>query len=192
MEYANRGIFTSRNLSMDYSPKKILIIGGGIAGISLAYFLQDSKEYKVTVIEKSTGWRTIGFAVGIWANGLKILKKLNLGNSFWEKTTLTKKGAIMNLKGKKVFDVPASQISRSEIARTVDRELLHRAITEQLSENITIRFNTDFIDIKQNGEKAVVTFNNSEVEEFDLVVGADGMRSKVRESVFGDFMKPYG
>ena len=68
---------------MDHSPKKILIIGGGIAGISLASFLQDDKEYEITIIERASAWRTIGYAVGIWANGLDILKNLNLSNNFW-------------------------------------------------------------------------------------------------------------
>lgn len=177
---------------MEFSPKKVLIIGGGIAGISLASFLQDDKEYEITIVERAPAWRTIGYAVGIWANGLKILKKLNLSNSFWENTTLTKKGAIMNTRGKIVFDVPASQIGISELARTVERELLHRSITERLSKDVIVHFNTDFIDIKQHSGKVIVTFTDGKAEEFDLVVGADGMRSKVRQEVFGDFMKPYG
>lgn len=177
---------------MNHSPKKILIVGGGIAGISLAYFLQDSKKYKITLIERASTWRTIGYAIGIWANGLNILKKMNLSNEFWENSTLTKKGAIMNLKGEAVFDILASKITKSEIARTVERELLHRSITDNLLENVDIRFNTDFIDIKQEKEKVLVNFNNNKPEEFDLVVGADGMRSKVREGVFGDFIRPYG
>ncbi len=59
---------------------KILISGGGIAGITLAYFLQ--KNHDVTIVEKAPEWRTIGYGVGIWRNGLAILEKMPLSSEF--------------------------------------------------------------------------------------------------------------
>jgi len=59
---------------------KILIVGGGIAGITTAYFLQ--KNHDVTIAERATQWRTIGYGIGIWKNGLDILRKLPLNAQF--------------------------------------------------------------------------------------------------------------
>jgi 2-polyprenyl-6-methoxyphenol hydroxylase-like FAD-dependent oxidoreductase len=171
--------------------KKVLIIGGGIAGIALANFLQDS-DWDITITERASGWRTIGFGVGIWINGLKILQKLNLGESFWSKTTLIAGGAVVDISGRMIFEIPASKLGVSEMARTVERDVLHKALTRRFSDKVTIRFNTDFADIKQLSDKVEVTFKDGSAEQFDVVVGADGIRSEVRQKIFGDHMKSYG
>ena len=59
--------------------KKILIVGGGIAGIATARLLQD-KGYYIKIIEKQTAWQSSGTGLYLPSNGLVALDKIGLGD----------------------------------------------------------------------------------------------------------------
>ncbi|MEO5646073.1 MAG: hypothetical protein ABIO57_03345 [Candidatus Paceibacterota bacterium] len=64
-------------------------------------------------------------------NGLRIMQKFNLGDSFWNETTLVQKGAIIDLHGNMICDIPSSALGIPEIARTIERDKLHKTITDK-------------------------------------------------------------
>jgi 2-polyprenyl-6-methoxyphenol hydroxylase-like FAD-dependent oxidoreductase len=170
---------------------KILIVGGGIAGITLGYFLQ--KNHNITIIEKSSKWRTIGYGIGIWKNGLAILNKLPLASEFWDSGCPVHQGATLSSKGDILFQMSFEKSGKDKpIAFTFEREILHCAINTLLGK-IAVRFNTTIAAIVQSVSGVEVAFNDGTKEKFDLVVGADGVRSTIRSLVFGDtFLKSYG
>jgi 2-polyprenyl-6-methoxyphenol hydroxylase-like FAD-dependent oxidoreductase len=156
--------------------KNVLIVGGGIAGITLAYFLQ--KKYKVTIIEKASGWRTIGYGVGIWKSGIDILRKMPLSQDFWSSAWPVNKGATIGSKGQILLEMPFdTQLKDEPITYAFERDLLHKAI-HSLLDTTEVKFNTTFDNIQNS-------------EQYDLIVGADGVRSKVREKFFGNASKSY-
>lgn len=169
---------------------KILIVGGGIAGITLAHLLQ--KKHQITIIEKGPAWRTIGYGVGIWKNGLDILRKLSLDQNFWNSGYPVRQGATLSSKGEIQFQMSFETNEKDQpIAITFEREILHEAIHRKL-ENVAIKFNTTIKSINQLDSEAEAEFGDGSKERFDLIVGADGVRSTVRSLIFGDKLKSYG
>lgn len=169
--------------------KKVLIVGGGIAGVTLAGLIQD--QYEVTVVEKSSEWRTIGYAVCLWKNGIDILKKLDLPKSFWDQAYPSHTGSIFGERAQKVINIDFSSISDGVITQAVTRESLHVALIEKLR-SVTVYFNTTCTSIDQDNLGVTVVFSNGKKERFDMVVGADGVYSQVREHVFGlRCLRPY-
>ena len=60
---------------------KILIVGAGIGGLTLAAFLRDSNiEYDI--VEKAPDWSHQGYSLSLWNNGRNILRKLDLAEKF--------------------------------------------------------------------------------------------------------------
>ncbi len=66
---------------------KVLIEGGGIAGLTLASFLE-KQGIDCVIVEKSETFHHLGFGIAIWDMGLKILKKLNVDEKLREKAIL--------------------------------------------------------------------------------------------------------
>ncbi|MDB4984759.1 MAG: 2-polyprenyl-6-methoxyphenol hydroxylase-like oxidoreductase [Patescibacteria group bacterium] len=173
------------------SKRKILIVGGGIAGVALADFL-DSSKFEVTIAERAPEWRTIGYAIGVWVNGLRILKKFDLPESFWDKFEPVDSGAVIDLSGSPISIITKEMIGKDTLAGKIERDLLHKALIGKLPKEVAVRFGVTCIDFKQKPGGVAVTFSDETEETFDLVVGADGMRSQVRESIFGNYLKSYG
>ena len=162
--------------------KKILIVGGGIAGTTLAGLLQNSCD--ITLIEEGPEWRTIGYAVGIWKSGLNILRKLELPDSFWKKTFTATQGSILGSKGQTLVSVKFNRIENGDITQAITREDLHTALISKLH-NVKVFFSTTVQSLEQRAAAVKVVLSDNRTETYNLVVGADGVYSKTRTLVFG-------
>lgn len=170
--------------------KNILIVGGGIAGTTLAYLLQE--QHNITLVEKSSGWRTIGYGVGVWRNGLEILRKLPLSPEFWASCFVVNQGAVLSAKGDILMEGSFGGNQKDEPSVfTFEREVIHNAIHSLLTE-VKVRFSTNVKSISQTASTVEVEFSDGQRQQFDFVVGADGLRSTVRSLVFGDKLRDYG
>jgi 2-polyprenyl-6-methoxyphenol hydroxylase-like FAD-dependent oxidoreductase len=75
----------------------------------------------------------------------------------------------------------------------ITRTNLHNALIKSIGEKVKINLGVTVSEIIQENSKACVTFSTGEKEVFDLVVGADGIHSQIRDMVFGrDYLKYYG
>lgn len=164
---------------------KIIIVGGGIAGLTLASLLQDKHE--VTLIERSTEWRSIGFIIGIPRIGLNILRKLKVSKSFWKKLYPIKNASYLDGDGNKLMNIDFNY--KDEVS--VKREDLHKEIGKTLKK-VNVRFGTTVEKIINHKNLVEVTLSDGTTDNYDLLVGADGMRSKIRQRVFGKKLKNYG
>ncbi len=166
---------------------KILIVGGGIAGLGLANFLQRYPQWDITIAERSPEWKTIGYAIGLHGNGEQALAELGLYEAFQKFSYAGEDNTVFTTDGRLLHRLLYSLLRyRDKPVSSFYRQDLHGL----LSGNLTIkdiRFNCHITDIArtEDGEnRQIVTFSNgaeSTTEVFDLVVGADGMRSWIRE-----------
>jgi 2-polyprenyl-6-methoxyphenol hydroxylase-like FAD-dependent oxidoreductase len=94
---------------------------------------------------------------------------------------------VVNRAGKKVAGFPANAFSRVTGGRFVSlpRSELAGSICGQLDNRVEMIFGDSIAGIEQTGSSVRVTFEHGPEREFDLVVGADGLHSRVRELVFG-------
>ncbi|HYC34683.1 MAG TPA: NAD(P)/FAD-dependent oxidoreductase [Candidatus Paceibacterota bacterium] len=177
--------------SENQSRKNVLVVGGGIAGVTLASLLSTEK-YDVTIVEKGPAWRTLGYAIGLWKVGIDILKKLPLKEGFWAEIYPMKRSHFLNHNHRVIAEIDFNKLAKGGLgALTVERNFLHGALVELLPSSVESRFNTTIQQIEDDGKKVHVTFNDGSKESFDLVVIADGMRSATRSLVFGDCLYKY-
>lgn len=160
----------------------VLIVGAGIAGLSLAALLQQ-RGLTPVVIEKSASLSEKGYMLGLYPIGANVLRTLHLYDAYLEQSAAGQYYEAYTDKGKllKSFSFetlcnrygPYRLLSRQELL-----QLLH-----QPCHHMHIRFNTEIVGLKQNEQSVQVNFNDKTTETYDLVIGADGIHSSTRNLI---------
>ena len=169
---------------------RVLIVGGGIAGLTLAGLLQQ-RGFRPEVVEKTHDYGGVGYVLGLWPAGSSILKGLGLYEDYAEAGELFSTYSIADSHGETLhsYDMasladeygPAYLVMRAEL---VDR--LRSRVDDDL-----VRMGTTVSALEQDAESVHVSFDDGSAGTYDLVVGADGIRSQIRELVFGDVPLDY-
>jgi salicylate hydroxylase len=169
---------------------KIVIAGAGIGGLTAAAALL-KKGFDVTILEQAQALKEIGAGVQLSPNATRVLYQLGVGDIL--------EGLACEPPGKRVrlwntgqtwrlFDLGAA--SREIYGYpyfTLHRADLHQALADAvyaLSPN-AIRLGEKVEGIKQSGGKVEVQTVAGAVYEADLLIGADGVHSRVRRALFG-------
>ncbi|HEV7424143.1 MAG TPA: NAD(P)/FAD-dependent oxidoreductase [Candidatus Paceibacterota bacterium] len=172
---------------------KILIVGGGVAGPALTQFLKDSAD--ITLVDKAPLWGNIGYGINLWGNGQKILKDLGIDQEVLKEGYEIPWNVFEDKKGKILSTILFDVFHPYGSATIVTRSALQQALVKDLEKyrNIKIKLNTTVSNIIQNNTSVEVAFSDGSKDIFDLVVGADGIHSQIRDMVFGNnFLKYYG
>ncbi|MBV9159040.1 MAG: FAD-dependent monooxygenase [Candidatus Kaiserbacteria bacterium] len=171
---------------------KVLIVGGGIAGCTCAAFLQMNGVAEITLIEKAPRFSTIGYLIGFWGAGRNIMKKLGVEHVLDEKGFEYSEDIVRDQHGRLMKIIKPDALKHHGPAVVIKREDLHRALYELLG-GVDVRFGTRVMNIMRQADSVIVVMSDGREERYDLVIGADGIRSSIRELVFGPgFVKSYG
>ena len=175
----------------------VLISGGGVAGLALAYWLE-KEGFHSTVVERSPALRQGGQAVDIRGVALDVVKAMDLHDDIYALRT--------RLRGMSVLDADGKEIERTE-ERTfsagrldsddieIFRDDLCRLLTDKAGAQVEYLYGDSIRELAQDGQGASVVFRGGQQRRFDLVVGADGIYSNVRKLVFGEdapYLVPLG
>lgn len=163
---------------------KILIVGAGIAGLCLARRL-DGLNIDYTLIEKSPAFSGDGAGICLPANAVAGIEKLGLKEQLLDIAHQVQQVHYVKPSGKilasaSLLDAPLNTQPFVALPRAKLLELLRQGMQDK------VRFGVmpSTIEHKKDGVK--VTFNDESAETFDLVIGADGINSQVREQVFAE------
>lgn len=162
--------------------KHILISGASIAGPALAFWL-NRYGFKVTVVERAPHIRPGGYAVDFRGTAMQVLAQMNLLEEIRKFETRAGKISMVNKKNKEVARMPDGFTSGELEIRRGD---LANILYEASKADTEYIFDDSVTEITQDAAGATVTFLRGATRRFDLVVGADGLHSKVRSVVFGD------
>jgi len=169
---------------------RIGIVGGGIGGLTAALALL-RKGQNVTIFEQASELQEVGAGLQISPNGVRVLFDLGL-----ERET---RAICFEPAGKeirlwntgdtwKLFDLGVESQARYGFPYiTVHRNDLHQILVkavEALSPG-AIRLAHRFTDVEQRSGKVELSFHDKPSASFDVVIGADGVHSKMRELLFG-------
>jgi 2-polyprenyl-6-methoxyphenol hydroxylase-like FAD-dependent oxidoreductase len=156
---------------------RILIVGGGIGGLTVALALRQF-GFEAEVYEQAPALLDIGAAIALWPNATRVLERLDLGE-----TIRAHAGEMREIRW---LDRHGFPINRVRIANAV---ALHRADLQSTllhalpPESITLGHSLVGYDTR--GDKVVARFSTGEEIEADFLLGADGIHSRARSQLLG-------
>ncbi len=170
----------------------VLISGAGIAGPALAYWLARYGA-AVTVVEHAAGPRPGGQAVDFkGAVHDEVLRRMGIRDEVYRRQTGGVDGVVVDAAGRKIAAVPGDIVSGDvEILRGDLADLLH----EHSRDQVEYLFGDTITALAETADGVRVTFAHAAPRTVDLVVGADGIHSRVRGLAFGpeaEFVEPTG
>src|SRR5690349_184323 len=165
---------------------RILISGAGIAGSTLAYWLA---RYGMTptLVERAPRLRTGGYVIDFWGAGFEVAKRMGLLPRLLRTGYAVREVRVVDRHGRRVSGFPASAFARAARGgfTSLPRGDLAASIFDILAGKVETIFGDTIVQIHQTADQVEVTFDRHGTRRFDLVVGADGLHSRVRELVFG-------
>lgn len=166
------------------------IVGGGIGGLTAALALL-RKGHDVTVFEQARELQEVGAGLQISPNGVRVLFDLGLENEI-RAICFEPEGKEIRLWNTgdtwKLFDLGVESQARYGFPYiTVHRNDLHQALVKAIDAIApeTIRLDHRFVDVEQRDNNVALAFHDKPSANFDIVIGADGVHSKMREILFG-------
>ncbi|RMZ76142.1 hypothetical protein DV738_g5089, partial [Chaetothyriales sp. CBS 135597] len=177
-------------------PKSVaVIVGGGIAGLATAWWL-DKAGWQSIVVERAERFRTGGYVVSITGHGYQTLKDMDLLDEVKARGLRFDTNIIKESNGKELCRIGYHEIHLPLEYVSVCRDDLARVLVKALPESSTIRFGETVSDFTEEGEKIRTTLAGGDVIEADLLIGADGFRSEIRQKLYQDdnasYLEPMG
>ncbi|HEX4951380.1 MAG TPA: FAD-dependent monooxygenase [Blastocatellia bacterium] len=161
---------------------KIVIIGGGIGGLATALALH-RQGVAAHVYERADALREVGAGISLWSNATHVLQQLGL---LAEASAASARvlqihlknpaGQTLNITRVEQYEPPMLGIHRADLLT-----LLHRDLPAE-----QVILNHTFARFEPHGQRLRVHFTNGATDECDVLIGADGLKSRVREQIIGD------
>jgi 2-polyprenyl-6-methoxyphenol hydroxylase-like FAD-dependent oxidoreductase len=170
---------------------KVIIIGGGVAGLTMALACQRA-GFTVKIYEKSITLRSIGGGILVWPHGIRYLNWLGLSHCLDPYWISLKRCNIVDYQGETIFNEDFSNFTElvSGEALPIERHLFQHALLKALPDNC-LKMGKECIAVVDGEKSARVIFADGSEDEADLVVGADGIHSSVRKSILADVTPVY-
>ncbi|KAL4735881.1 hypothetical protein BDV11DRAFT_211656 [Aspergillus similis] len=171
---------------------RIIIVGGGIAGLMAAIALR-APGRQITILERSRLNREIGALISLQPNAFRIMRKTwNLGKEMEEARGLVDEGIrVYDTDGSLVNEIPLLTKSKYDDQRVVyHRNDLHSALKSAATSSslkgnpAEIRVSSRVISCDPEGGR--VTLESGEILTADVIIGADGIHSVLRKYVLND------
>jgi 2-polyprenyl-6-methoxyphenol hydroxylase-like FAD-dependent oxidoreductase len=174
----------------------VLISGAGIAGPTLAFWLNRS-GYRVIVVELAPGIRPGGQTVDLRGVGHHVVERMGLLDQMTSLALDQEGAAWVRADGSRRAEMPVTAFDGNGLVSTV--EILRGDIAEVLYTatvgHTEYRFDCRIDELTQDADGVHATLSDGSTVTADLVVGADGAHSAVRKLVWGpeeQFVKPLG
>src|SRR5690349_19927128 len=159
--------------------ERILIVGGGIAGLSLATALR-RQGFAAELVERSPAWPAVGAGIALHANAVRVLRTLGLGEAVDRAAAVIPRWGFFDQHGERLCETdledlwgavgPCQGITRARL-----QEILLSGATATPH-----RLGIAVTALAQEGDGVSANFSDGSSGDYDLVVGADGIHSTVR------------
>ncbi len=169
---------------------RITIIGGGIAGLTTALAL-NKHGLSIEIFERAQQLNEVGAGIWIQPNALKVLDWIGLGALVRESGTLLDQVDITNsqLVPFKKTAQDAIQDGKGNNIVAIHRATLQRILFEALPKD-SVKLGCEFNSLDQYESQVKVSVGDRVIMT-DLLIGADGINSKVRNSIFSNTSKRF-
>jgi len=172
---------------------KVLVIGGGIGGLSTTLALR-RQGLEVDVIERDPEWGVYGVGIIQPGNALRALDSLGLAEACVAAGSPIRGDRTWLADGETLIaahEWPAL-VEHLPPGNGLTRPKLHEILTSRtLASGADVRTGVTFTEIVPSDDHVEVAFSAGESRRYDLVVGADGLYSTVRERLFGPELRAH-
>jgi 2-polyprenyl-6-methoxyphenol hydroxylase-like FAD-dependent oxidoreductase len=168
------------------SVNKVLVVGGGIGGLSAGVALRQA-GIQVDVAELHATFNVYGVGIIQPSNALRALDVLGLADACIEQGSPYGPIDLHSAGGHKFATVGPPPLGRFLPHNGISRRILHTILHEGAqAHDVNCRMNLSVTALNNHADGVDVTFTDGSTATYDLVVGADGVNSKVRSLVFGE------
>ena len=172
--------------------QRILIIGGGFSGMSAAIELR-KQGHAVDLVELDAGWRNYGAGISLGGATLRAFRQLGILDAFLAQGHAADGVRLCLPHGPQVAELPTPRIAGDDVpgGAGILRPVLARILADAtLASGADIRLGCTFTRFAQDEQGVDVEFTDGQRRRYDLVIGADGLYSKVREALLPGVAKP--
>jgi 2-polyprenyl-6-methoxyphenol hydroxylase-like FAD-dependent oxidoreductase len=165
---------------------RVLISGGGIAGLTLAYWLHQYDMVPI-IVEQSDAIRRDGYAIDFFGTGYDVAERMGLIAQLQPWHIPIEYVAYVNGSGEPIAKLQMALMRKIMYGKYM--ALMHWTLEEVLYEaianDVEVRFGRSLVSVQHSLEAVTVTFDDGTTESFDALIGADGIHSNTRRLVFG-------
>ena len=164
------------------SVSSALVIGGGITGSVLSLALA-KRGVSVDLVELSPVWRGVGHGITVQGNALAALAKVGVLDEVLSRGVPFNQLRMRQADGSLIAEVPTPRTGGPELPATLGalRSDLQGVLCERVyAAGVTVRLGLTVRGLAQDAHRAYAEFSDGSTGRYDLVVGADGIRSTVR------------
>jgi 2-polyprenyl-6-methoxyphenol hydroxylase-like FAD-dependent oxidoreductase len=163
--------------------KSVLVVGGGIAGMCAAIELR-KRGVEVELVEADPEWRVYGAGITISAPSLRAFQRIGVLDAILAQGAASEGLDLFLANGMRLASIPGFPAAGSSISAAVG--ILRPALARILGEatraaGTRVRLGSSF---------STTALTDGTMQQYDLVIGADGVNSKVRAALFPDAPKP--
>ncbi len=171
--------------------KKVIIAGGGMAGLTLALFLKKA-GITVAVYEAYPEFKNSGLSFTIAPNGMHVLAELGLNTAIIKSGNIISAFEFKNAKGGHIASIRTGHGEQyGQPSVMISRYILHEALYEAaLAQGIEVNYGKKLIAIDQGGQMVTALFEDGTQVNGAVLIGADGIHSATRQLIFPAAPKP--
>ena len=163
-------------------PGRVAIVGGGIAGLATALALRQ-RGVQATVYERAPELREVGAGIVLWPNGTRVLDGLGVLPAVSARSGRAESVHILSRSGRVLARMRTERPYAPSLC--VRRPDLLAALAEAVGED-SIRLGRELTRVEQGRQSVALEFADGSSAEADLMIAADGLRSRTRDLVLGE------
>ncbi|UVE19195.1 FAD-dependent oxidoreductase [Pseudomonas sp. LS44] len=170
----------------------VLIVGGGFSGMSAAIELR-KRGISVDLVEIDAGWRSYGAGISIGGPTLRAFRTLGILERFLDEGYACDGLDIFSAEGQLLTQVATPRIAGDEVpgSGAVMRPVLAKILADATrAAGANVRLGCTLTDLEQDAEGVSVGFSDGTRGRYDLLIGADGLYSQLRERLLAEAPTP--
>lgn len=164
--------------------KTILISGAGIAGTTLAWWLAGN-GFTPTVVERAASTRTSGAPVDVQGDAVATVTQMGVVDRLRAAATTVHEMVVVDDRGRPRARIGMNAFASGDGDIELPRNDLARILQDAGRDRADYIFGDEVVALAQTPSAVEIRFASGIERSFDLVIGADGLHSRIRRLAFG-------